>query len=443
MCTSPRTISRCINGKSYEDVIPCGKCAECMELEQSFWFLRFNEESKQWKHVYFVTYHYHNDTIPYTRVGDYMPKDFDQYETELAFACNILRKGLANLPDTKPVRYNRAHPTNYNEYLFYDRIRPETLIPYLRKSDISNHIKRVRSNFFRVKGRQLECKYFFQGEYGPNTLRPHWHGLIFTNEPIHELKELFCSDWQKYYKEDGSILRNNFQEARSRGSVSRYASKYVCKPVEFQNPYVNAGFLPNPPRVLSKGIGKSYRDSTCTDEVRAQIAAVRTMSDYQLIRNLYFLYYLYDSVHGIDRSYQKPRYWLEPLYPMDTSFRTRTVIVNRRTGKLFSKKSFVFMTKYLGYDLFEDYAVREVSVQARRIDRESSFALARQDFILSREQAKYAKLLRDTSGEELEDVICEIQQLADFVTHEMARRDVSSKRRHAQYYQRDYLWTED
>ena len=47
MCTNPIQRTRHIANKTITDILPCGKCAECLKKKQSGYVVRCIEESKK------------------------------------------------------------------------------------------------------------------------------------------------------------------------------------------------------------------------------------------------------------------------------------------------------------------------------------------------------------------------------------------------------------
>lgn len=124
--------------------VPCGKCVECLKDRQNAWKIRLCEEYKDHLFCYFFTLTYNDSSVPF---------EFDD-----------------------------------------DGVRRLTL----RKSDVQLWLKRNRMYFSRRLHKELDFKYFICGEYGPNTGRPHYHGIVFT-ELSPSLFARFMSDWSSIY----------------------------------------------------------------------------------------------------------------------------------------------------------------------------------------------------------------------------------------------------
>lgn len=110
--------------------IPCGKCLECLKQRGQEWTNRCILEhlSHGPDTCYFVTLTYRDEALPKTYYDD---------------------------PDT-----GEAYPA-YT----------------LSVRDVQLFLKRLRKRLFGNSGGTL--RYYVAGEYGPSTLRPHYHALIF------------------------------------------------------------------------------------------------------------------------------------------------------------------------------------------------------------------------------------------------------------------------
>lgn len=144
MCLYPLSIkTEDAFGVTVNQSVPCGKCIECLKDKQNSWKIRLTEEARDHLYVYFFTLTYNDDSVP-----------FEIYDGE------------------------------------------KCLFP--RKSDIQLWIKRNRMRFERYFKRELDFKYFICSEYGPNTGRPHYHGILFTDISETFIASMF-SDWRDLY----------------------------------------------------------------------------------------------------------------------------------------------------------------------------------------------------------------------------------------------------
>lgn len=102
------------------DVVPCGRCAECLARRANGWAFRLLQESLVSESCAFVTFTYEDEALPYSEQG----------------------------------------------------------LPTLRKDHWQNFMKRLRNE---VDPGTL--KYYAAGEYGTETHRPHYHAILFNLPP--------------------------------------------------------------------------------------------------------------------------------------------------------------------------------------------------------------------------------------------------------------------
>lgn len=298
---------------------PCGHCVECARKYQNDWMLRLDDESSQWKTAMFATLTYSNENVPYINIEG---EGLDKYRY-------FFMKRISQLPYDKRSRYVNDL-TGFYDYLFPDRIAESTslMVPYADIRDIQKFIKRLRINFKRNEGRDLKLKYFVCSEYGPATLRPHYHMIIFTNE-----HEFIISKYIKQCYGLGNVHDlHRIMSFSDRGVMDamRYVSKYTCKPAEFENPYVVSGLIPSPRRLSSKFIGDHKRQ-----EIKQAAADYRVKYD----ENGYTDEFLDGYMHIADvmkngYKYSTPKYWRDVLFPQ-----IQVENISIKDGKEIKKKS--------------------------------------------------------------------------------------------------------
>lgn len=145
MCLYPSTIKG-VDAFGVQVVmsVPCGKCIECLKDRQNSWKIRLVEESREHLYTYFFTLTYNEDSVPFTYLED------------------------------------------------------GTKLLHVNKVDIQLWIKRNRMRFERLFNRKVDFKYFICSEYGPNTGRPHYHGILFTEISKTFITSMF-NDWNSEY----------------------------------------------------------------------------------------------------------------------------------------------------------------------------------------------------------------------------------------------------
>lgn len=210
------SVSRRKYARESSFLVGCGKCPECLKDKQNSWKLRLVQECSQWSHVYFFTLTYSEESVP----------------------RNDLNRTTASV------------------------------------RDLQLWLKRYRINFKRKYGSDAVFKYFICAEYGPegvylykgkmrkSTMRPHYHGILFTHLPESFIMPLF-REWQAekgFFKVD-EICKTTGRIREERSSVANYVSKYCCKG-EFASraKEIEAGTIEKAFTICSNGIGSSYVD---------------------------------------------------------------------------------------------------------------------------------------------------------------------------------------
>lgn len=174
MCLYPITIkTQDAFGIDVNQSVPCGKCIECLKDRQNSWKIRLSEEARDHKYVYFFTLTYRDDSVPFSY-------DLDG---------------------------NKVNHVN--------------------KVDIQLWIKRNRIKFERYFKRNIDFKYFICSEYGPNTGRPHYHGIIFTDISSTFITQMF-NDWQELYG------FTNFSEVGKCGK-KKHEAAFLLSEIMLQN----------------------------------------------------------------------------------------------------------------------------------------------------------------------------------------------------------------
>lgn len=110
---------------------------------------------------------------------------------------------------------------------YYQENTPIVSFNSVRIEDVQLWLKRNRSAAKRL-GKAHDVGYFITSEYGPRTLRPHYHGVLFgvTKDDV----KAWFKDWQEHF---GKIVTfDNLDPIK--GGLS-YVSKYCSKGV-FEHP---------------------------------------------------------------------------------------------------------------------------------------------------------------------------------------------------------------
>lgn len=178
--------------------VPCGKCVNCMRNKQNDWIFRLSQEQLSWQYTYFVTLTYRDN--------------------DLHFVCSL-----------------KGSHGNHAEF------------SCLNKRDIQLFLKRLRKN---IKGK---LKYIICGEYGDTTLRPHYHGLLFSDCELD--RDVVLKSWNHQ-----DIVYNCFDVAYE-GAAAGYVTKYLTKSVLLPKYIQLADRQIKPFIMCSKGLGISYLEN--------------------------------------------------------------------------------------------------------------------------------------------------------------------------------------
>ena len=252
MCFNPIT-RKIVDSAGHSRIVthPCGKCLECVQQLQNDWANRMCDEFKLWKHAFFGTFTYGNSCLPYV---DVVPSDLSEHK--FSYLCDAIHK----LPFSSSLVKARNRNDAFSDYLTPKSIYSKLSfrVPYVSKYDVQCFIKRVRIDYERKYNETLDFKYFLCSEYGPCTLRPHYHAVFFSNVCFERFAPFIYKHWHF------GAVRGFHELVLRNGTISdacAYVAKYCVKPQEFENPYVVAGLIPKPFRLMSKGIGSAERDA--------------------------------------------------------------------------------------------------------------------------------------------------------------------------------------
>lgn len=238
-CLNPQKIVNKYTGE--ELVVPCGHCSACTMSKSARLAFQCECERVSNKYCLLVTLTYANSFIPRMRAfniektADGMAYEYSMFDTTTPRDENDCSLGFLG-----KVRYDapRFAELQRKARLFGD-------LPYLRKRDLQLFIKRLR-----IYLPDYDIRYFACGEYGPDKFRPHFHLLIYVNDPelVEATKYVTLSEFPKWtwavnkkVKPQGSdklsvleyYIRKSWQygivdcERIEQGSCSSYVASYV------------------------------------------------------------------------------------------------------------------------------------------------------------------------------------------------------------------------
>lgn len=198
-------VKRVINPYTREVVFaPCRKCISCLNKKTNAWVGRVANECKKHTYSAFITLTYANEHLPL-----FQPECIN---------ANGEMEWLSNRPDDDNILVG-----NY-DFIPIQNSDVEA-IPYCCRQDVVKFMKRLRSNIhyylFKHNIKTNErLRYFFVSEYGPKTLRPHYHAIIWFDSPelANIMQTMLLKSW--------SYGRTDYQLVNS--TAPQYVAKYVA-----------------------------------------------------------------------------------------------------------------------------------------------------------------------------------------------------------------------
>lgn len=258
MCINPTiTYKKCRDGSFRRVEFGCGKCSECVSKKHSAFALEASLEARRAKSLHMVTLTYNNGSVPImcvrriTREGvthsddSYFIDKGTRYHSVASRFLECKMDGSKALDCRSLVlSTERVDDSNYFELL---------ATPSLRREDVRLWIKKCRVMYKRSYGVDMPGRYAFFGEYGDQTNRPHYHGLLydFPDNAIQLLK----TEWEKSF---GFTLFEvvpslNPDGSPARVKVANYVSKYIAKDHKYRA--VEDKLVEAPRRFCSRGFG--------------------------------------------------------------------------------------------------------------------------------------------------------------------------------------------
>lgn len=199
-------------------LVPCRKCPACLKNSQMEWVQRLNDEVAHSLQSFFITLTYDPQFLPIHYFDPYHPAE------EYHF-----------------VRFGDIDSTKYPFGADFGN-------PCVSKKDLQNFFKRLRLRYS-----DESIRYYAISEYGPLNRRPHYHIMLFLQEPLNHADIDDC--WPYGFTDIRSV---QFQRIA-------YVAKHHLRPKDHDvNEY--SSFLPPTDfcfivptfRLMSKGIGKAH-----------------------------------------------------------------------------------------------------------------------------------------------------------------------------------------
>lgn len=161
-CEQPVLILHPVTGEKL--CVPCGKCSACLNRRAYNWQKRIEAETASNKYAVFFELDYNEKNVPK------LIKRNDCF-------VNLKLKAPLVIP------FSKTKDWSLDDYRF---ISEQKYIKTLSLEDMQKFIKRLRINITREssdKGiKNPSIRYYYCGEYGPTTFRPHYHFVLWHND---------------------------------------------------------------------------------------------------------------------------------------------------------------------------------------------------------------------------------------------------------------------
>lgn len=312
-------------------LVGCGHCSACMNKRASRYTRLCELESMgEFSQCYFLTLTYENCNIPlaeYIKVKDnyYDIKSVNRY-----IETGYLNDFLVPIDDIDVL----AHTCKCKYF-------GNTRFSFLYYPDVQLFLKRLRKKYYKDYGETF--RYFVVGEYGPTTLRAHWHLILFVRQG-----KSFLS--QKDIHKIWNFGRIDFD--RSKGGCISYAASYsnsamvlprvyeVCKIQGFNRHSIQLGS-----QVFSERYLAQISEPLCTRNKRGD--EIKTELRQPL---LYF-----DGDYSSNTSITLACGGKAKNYPLDKTFASR--LFPKQYGFHYISNDDSILQYYRVYDIYRSYLI--------------------------------------------------------------------------------------
>lgn len=363
-----------------KQLVPCRHCKVCLLAQTKFNAFRCNLEALDNKYTFFTTFTYAPKYLPKVKLiyynGEYN-KDTGEFRPKQPVYFKMLTRRLNKLSDvdvyksTEYFDYSWVFPfrivAKHKEKSFYNRKQNEVwksifdfdIRPYYKKCktgnclgvlckyDLQILLKTVRNNIhsFVKKYKQIykigdkideRIRYYAVGEYGPETLRPHYHVLFFTNS------DFVSSILERVLRKSWPYGRIDFQ--LSQGQASDYVASYVNSTVfipdflsipQFRPFTVHSRYFGE--KAIRPSFKEAYEETPELFVKKCRVLDGESVNfrTWRSVQNYYF-----------------PKCMGYSYYPADVKYQLYTVYYY--AAKHFNEKSVAELTRKI-YDMREEY----------------------------------------------------------------------------------------
>lgn len=245
-----------IHNSKMDTFVPCGRCYVCRQNKGKVYSQQLSLEENHYKYCYFVTLTYNEQSVPRYQYIHVLNDESNKVEVNFQPLFKRYHKRyhtelpIETLADSVPFgtsfedldksykRYvfqRHLYEINYSRTHFHHQ---DGTIDLLYPQDLKLFLYGFK-NLLRTKY-NTTFRYFAVGEYGTQSLRPHWHLLLFFNSSDLARDMEICDNngTQSRPSQVARIVRPLWQygiaeTVRTDKSASSYITKYVNRPSNF------------------------------------------------------------------------------------------------------------------------------------------------------------------------------------------------------------------
>lgn len=217
-CSNPTYIT---GSDGHPMPVPCGKCKYC-QLKKSYSNKKLCDiESNIHTYTYFVTLTYDPSNVPFISLRQSHVTNSIDKNTYSIYPCSRILERY----DNNYLDFSLPYSIDMSQHEFEDIIyrvsinntEQKNRINVLFYYDLQIFLKRLRKNVTKFSSSPI--RYYAVGEYGPEHYRPHWHIILYFDDP--QISENIVSVVSQSWKLGFT------NTSKSRGKVSNYLTSYV------------------------------------------------------------------------------------------------------------------------------------------------------------------------------------------------------------------------
>lgn len=243
-CFKPVSITDCF-GRVQQ--VGCGKCPACQELKRNTLSNRLALEEHRSKYHSFVTLTYDEYHLPIVDASALFSSDDKEVvnlQINYDFNGDFSTPSVVNTEELRNsiILYNKHRTFYKNNYSVNRNVTyQDNQIAVLVNRHLQLFIKRFRK--YVSKHYNEKVRYYAVGEYGVQSLRPHWHIIFFYSSPdlARDFENVLQFGTEQRPIQTPMFLRSlwkfgHIDSKQTDGKAYFYISSYVNKPANF--PYV-------------------------------------------------------------------------------------------------------------------------------------------------------------------------------------------------------------